>query len=48
MKAGHYERKVQALETERDQWEAKYEEMSKKFNDLQKELHELEVSISNV
>lgn len=48
VKAGHYERKVQALETERDQWEAKYEEMSKKFNDLQKELHELEVSISNV
>jgi peptidoglycan hydrolase CwlO-like protein len=48
VKAGHYERKVQALETERDSWEAKYEEMSKKFNDLQKELHELEVSISNV
>lgn len=48
VKAGHYERKVQALETERDQWEAKYEEMSKKFNELQKELHELEVSISNV
>ena len=28
VKSGHYERKVQALEASRDQWEAKYEEMS--------------------
>lgn len=48
VKAGHYERKVQALETERDQWEAKYEEMAKKHAELQKDLHDLEVSISNV
>ncbi|KAJ5683074.1 hypothetical protein N7462_006239 [Penicillium macrosclerotiorum] len=48
VKAGHYERKVQALETERDQWESKYEEMAKKHAELQKDLHELEVSISNV
>ena len=48
VKAGHYERKVQALESERDQWEAKYEEMAKKHAELQKDLHELEVSISNV
>lgn len=48
VKAGHYERKVQALEAARDQWEAKYEEMSKKYADLQRELHDLEVSISNV
>ena len=39
---------MQALETERDQWEAKYEEMAKKHAELQKDLHELEVSISNV
>ena len=48
VKAGHYERKVQALEAARDQWEAKYEEMAKKHADLQKELQELETSISNV
>jgi len=39
---------VQALETERDQWETKYEEMAKKHSDLQKDLQELELSISNV
>jgi len=48
VKAGHYERKVQALETERDQWESKYEEMAQKHAALEKDLHELEVSISNV
>lgn len=48
VKAGHYERKVQALESSNTQWESKYEEMAKKYADLQKELHDLEVSISNV
>lgn len=48
VKAGHYERKVAALETTSSQWEAKYEEMSKKYTDLQKELHELEVSMGNI
>ncbi|KKK17583.1 hypothetical protein ARAM_003937 [Aspergillus rambellii] len=48
VKAGHYERKVQALESARDEWESKYEEMAKKYAELQKELHDLEVSISNV
>lgn len=48
VKAGHYERKVQALETSRDQWESKYEDMAKKYAELQKDLHDLEVSISNV
>lgn len=48
VKAGHYERKVQALEQSRDQWETKYEEMSKKYVDLQKELQELEVSMGNI
>jgi tropomyosin len=39
---------VQALEATRDQWEGKYEDMSKKHAELQKDLHDLEVSISNV
>lgn len=39
---------MQALEAARDQWEQKYEEMAKKYAELQKELHDLEVSISNV
>jgi tropomyosin, fungi type len=48
VKAGHYERKVQALEQARDEWEAKYEEMAKKHGDLQKELQELEQSMGNI
>ena len=48
VKAGHYERKVQALEVERDTWETKFEEMSKKYSALQKELQELEVSMGNI
>ena len=48
VKAGHYERKVQALENDRDKWETKYEEMSKKYTELQKELHDLEVSMGNI
>ena len=41
VKAGHYERKVQALESEREQWEKKFEEMSKKYEDSQKEVNDL-------
>jgi len=48
VKAGHYERKVQALEASRDQWETKYEEMAKKHTKLQDELRDLEVSIGNI
>lgn len=48
VKAGHYERKVQALESERDEWETKYEDMSKKYSALQKELQELEQSMGNI
>ncbi len=48
VKAGHFERKVQALENERDQWEQKYEEMAKKHTSLQKELEELQVEIGNI
>lgn len=48
VKSGHYERKVQALEQGRDEWEAKYEEMAKKHAELQKELSELEQSMGNI
>jgi tropomyosin len=45
VKAGHFERKVQALEQERDQWEAKYEEISKKYATIQKELEDFQAEI---
>lgn len=48
MKAGHFERKVQALETERDTWEAKYEEMAKKYAAVQKELEDFQVEMGNI
>lgn len=48
VKAGHFERKVQALENERDQWETKYEDMSQKYTTLQKELEELQAEIGNI
>ena len=45
VKAGHFERKVQALEQERDQWESKYEEVSKKYAAIQKELEDFQAEI---
>ena len=48
VKAGHYERKVQALEQDRDQWEAKYEEMAKKYTAVQKELEDFQAEIGNM
>ncbi len=48
VKAGHFERKVQALEAERDQWESKYEEMAKKHTTLQEELNTLQIEISGI
>lgn len=48
VKAGHFERKVQALENERDQWEQKYEEMAKKHTTLQKDLDDLQAEIGNI
>lgn len=48
MKAGHFERKVQALEQDRDQWEAKYEEMAKKYSAVQKELEDFQQEIGNM
>jgi tropomyosin len=48
VKSGHYERKVQALEASRDQWEAKYEEMAKKYADTKKELNDFVTEIGNI
>ena len=48
VKAGHYERKVQALEAARDQWEAKYEEMAAKYNATKKELDDFVAEIGNI
>ena len=38
IKAGHYERKVQALQGEVDNWEKKYEEMEKKHKETVEQL----------
>lgn len=48
VKAGHYERKVQALEQSNSQWETKYEEMSKKFTETKKELDDFVAEIGNI
>lgn len=48
VKAGHFERKVQALEAERDQWETKYEEMNKKYTETKKELQDFVNEIGNI
>lgn len=48
VKAGHYERKVQALEAARDQWEEKYEEMSQKYKKVQQDLHNFQQEIGNM
>lgn len=48
VKAGHFERKVQALEAARDQWESKYEEMAKKYSETKKELDDFVAEIGNI
>ena len=48
VKAGHFERKVQALEQDRDQWAAKFEEMAKKYAASQKELEDFQAEIGNI
>ncbi|KAE9966423.1 hypothetical protein BLS_007020 [Venturia inaequalis] len=48
VKAGHYERKVQALEQSNTQWETKYEEMAKKYAETKKELDDFVAEIGNI
>lgn len=48
VKAGHFERKVQALEQERDQWITKYEEVSKKFAEQEKQFEDLQAEIGGL
>ncbi|KAL8832459.1 MAG: hypothetical protein Q9170_004870 [Blastenia crenularia] len=48
VKAGHYERKVQALESARDQWEEKYEEMAKNYAKVKKDLEDFQIEIGNM
>jgi tropomyosin len=48
VKSGHYERKVQALEQARDQWETKYEEMAQKYAATKKELDDFVGEISQI
>jgi tropomyosin len=39
---------VQALEASRDQWESKYEEISKKYDEKAKELADFVAEIGNI
>jgi tropomyosin len=48
VKSGHYERKVQALEQARDQWESKYEEMAAKYAEKEAELNKLAEELNNI
>lgn len=48
LKAGHIERKVQALESERDQWEQKFVEMEEKYKTTKKELDDFVAEIGNI
>lgn len=48
IKADHYERKVTALESANAQGEEKYEEMAKKYSDVQKELEEFTKGLDNI
>jgi tropomyosin len=48
VKAGHYERKVQALEQSNAQWESKYEEMEKKYKETQAELERFAAELGNI
>lgn len=41
VKAEHFERQVQRVEQERDQWERKYEEAQEKYQASKRELDEV-------
>jgi len=48
VKAGHFERKVQALEQSNAQWETKYEEMDKKYRETKEELERFAAELGNI
>ena len=48
VKAGHFERRVQALEAERDTWEKKYDELEQKHNATIKELEDFQAEIGTI
>ncbi len=48
VKAGHFERKVQVLEKDRDAWEQKYEEMVQKYQTAQKQLDDIQAELGNL
>ena len=48
IKAGHFERKVVALEAERDKWEAKHEEMEKKYKEASQALDDFRREIEGL
>lgn len=48
VKAGHYERKVQALESAAEGYEKKYEELQSKHEAVKKELEDFQAEIQNI
>lgn len=48
VKAEHYERKVATVESERDAWETKYEEVSKKYKAAQEELERFALDLEAI
>ncbi len=48
VKAGHFERKVQVVEKERDQWEQKYEEMAQQHQALKKQLEDFQAELGSL
>lgn len=48
VKAEHFERQVQSLEQERDQWEKKHEEAQEKYMQSKRELDEVVLQMESL
>jgi tropomyosin, fungi type len=48
IKAGHYERKVQALQNEVEAWEKKYDDLSLKHKQVEKDLADFQAEIAGL